>query len=305
MPAIETAGLTKYYGKARGILDVDLEVHEGEIFGFIGPNGAGKTTTIRSLLSLIHPTRGRAAIFGTPVPPGGGEIYRQVGYVPSEVSFYPEMTGSEVLDYAASFFPGIDKGWRDGLTRRLSFDPSRPVRAYSHGNRKKLALIQALLHRPRLLILDESTSGLDPLVRQEVFQLLGELRQDGTTIFFSTHVLEEVERICARVGVIRDGRIIQVSPVDELPGREMRLVTVKLAGGASPGDIFAGWGRVVELDDKPGYFRVAVQAPVNQVISRLAGLDLEYVRIADPSLEDLFLAMYETGGAGKGGKAVV
>jgi ABC-2 type transport system ATP-binding protein len=245
------------------------------------------------------------AIFGTEVPQGGGELYRQVGYVPSEVSFYPEMTGSEVLDYAASFFPEADKGWRRALTERLSFDPARSVRAYSHGNRKKLAIIQALLHRPRLLILDESTSGLDPFIRQELFHLLAELRQDGATVFFSTHVLEEVERICARVGVIRDGRIIQVSPVDELPGREMRLVTVRLAGGASPGDAFAGWGRVTELEDKPGYFQVSVHAPVNQITSRLSGLDLEYVKIADPSLEDLFLAMYETGGAARGGDARV
>ncbi|MDP2872054.1 MAG: ABC transporter ATP-binding protein [Bacillota bacterium] len=305
MLAIETSGLTKYYGKARGIIDVDLEVREAEVFGFIGPNGAGKTTTIRSLLSLIRPSRGSAAIFGTPVPSTGGETYRQVGYVPSEVSFYPEMTGAEVLDYAASFFPGGDKAWRRSLAERLSFDPSRPVRSYSHGNRKKLAIIQALLHRPRLLVLDEATSGLDPIIRLELFQLLQELRQDGTTVFFSTHVLEEVERICARVGVIRDGRIIQVSPIDELPGREMRLVTVRLAGGAAPGNVFAGWGRTTEVEGKPGYYQVSVQAPVNQVVSRLAGLDLEYVRIADPTVEDLFLAMYEPGAGSQGGDAHV
>jgi ABC-2 type transport system ATP-binding protein len=301
MLAIETSGLTKFYGKSRGIVDVDLEVREAEIFGFIGPNGAGKTTTIRSLLSLIHPTKGTASIFGSPVPQGGGEIYRQVGYVPSEVSYYPEMTGAELLDYAASFFPGADKGWRAGLTERLSFDPSRPVRSYSHGNRKKLAIIQALLHRPRLVILDESSSGLDPIIRLELFQLLQELRHQGATVFFSTHVLEEVERICDRVGVIRDGRLIQVSTIEELPGRDMRLITVRLAGGTAPGEAFSAWGAATEVEGKPGYYQVSVQAPVNQIVSRLAGLDLEYIRIADPTVEDLFLAMYEPEAATQGG----
>jgi len=296
--AIETVGLTKYYGKVRGIIDVSLAVGEGDVFGFVGPNGAGKTTTIRTLLSLIHPTSGRVSLLGRPVTRGGGELYRQVGYVPAEVRCYPEMTGQEILDYAASFYQRGDREWLRSLAERLGFDASRPFRTYSHGNRKKLGIIQALLHRPRLLILDEPTSGLDPLVRLELFRLLQELSGQGVTVFFSTHVLEEVERICTRVGVIREGRLIHVSQVGELPGRNMRIITVRLAGGEAPGGELSGWARPQPVEGKPGYYQFKVSAPVNELLARLARLDLEYVRITDPSIEDLLLAVYERGGEG-------
>lgn len=300
MAAIETSSLTKSYGKARGIIDMDLEVREGEVFGFVGPNGAGKTTTIRLLLSLIHPTRGRAAIFGRPVPPGGGEIYRRVGYVPAEVSYYMEMTGNEVLDYAASFHPGADPAWRRSLIERLQFDPSRPVGSYSHGNLKKLGIIQALLHMPRLAILDEPSSGLDPIIRLELFRLLQEMAHEGTTVFFSTHVLEEVERICSRVGLIKEGRLIQVSAIGELPGREMKVIIFRLAGDAAPeGPVLEGWPEPVPVEGRPGYYRLSVQEPVKRIVGRLAELDLADLRIADPSLEDLFMTMYGPGQEGR------
>lgn len=296
MHAIQTAGLTKYYGKARGIIDLTFEVADGEIFGFIGPNGAGKTTTIRTLLGLIRPTSGRAFLFGKPVATGGGRLYRDVGYLPGEVHYYPEMTGAELLDYAAGFYPGADRAWTRSLVERLRFDPSRRVRAYSHGNRKKLGIIQALLHRPHLAILDEPTSGLDPLTRLELFQLLKELNEQGTTIFFSTHVLEEVERLCHRVGVVKDGRLIHASPIEELPGRQMRLVTLRPAGGSAPGDALAAWGRPAAVEGKPGYYRWAVQGSINAILARLAGLDLEDLSITAPGIEDLFLAMYRPDG---------
>lgn len=160
---ISMQGLTKYYGKNRGIEEINLTVTESEVFGFIGPNGAGKTTTIRTLMGLIRPTRGEALIFGRPIPQGGGAVYEQVGYLPGEVNYYPEMTGRELINYAAGFYAETDQRWIKQLIERLQFDPSRRIRAYSMGNRKKLGIIQALLHRPRLVVLDEPTSGLDPL----------------------------------------------------------------------------------------------------------------------------------------------
>lgn len=302
-PAIELRALTKYYGKVRGVEDLSLRVEAGEIFGFIGPNGAGKTTTIRTLLGLIRPTSGQVFIFGRPVPPGGGRLLGEVGYLPSEVAYYPDMTGQELLDYAAGFYPHVDKRWVQQLVERLQFDPSRRIRTYSLGNRKKLGIIQALLHRPRLVILDEPSSGLDPLIRAELFTLLQELNREGTTIFFSTHVLEEVERLCHRVAMIREGRLIHVSPIEDLPGRNMRVVTLRLAGGAPPpDDVLARWGypELEEVQGKPGTYRMVVRAPVNELTGSLAQLDLEDLSITDPSIEDLFLAMYrssERGGA--------
>lgn len=290
--AIATRALTKCYGKNRGIDGVTFSVAEGEVFGFIGPNGAGKTTTIRTLMGLIRPTRGEAFIFGSPVPAGGGALYRQVGYLPGEVSYYPEMTGRELIEYAACFYPGVDKHWVEELTERLQFDPSRRVRNYSTGNRKKLGIIQTLLHRPRLAILDEPTSGLDPLVKLEFFHLLQELNGQGMTIFFSTHVLEEIERICHRVGVIKEGLLIHEAPLEELPGRRMKLITLRLAGGASPKETLAEWARADPVVDKPGFYQLAVQAPANEITRQLARLDLEYIKITDPGIEELFLAMY-------------
>lgn len=302
-PAIELRALTKYYGRVRGVEDLNLEVEAGEIFGFIGPNGAGKTTTIRTLLGLMRPTAGQVLILGRPVPPGGGNLLAEVGYLPSEVAYYPDMTGQELLDYAAGFYRNVDKRWVRHLIERLQFDPSRRIRTYSLGNRKKLGIIQALLHRPRLVILDEPSSGLDPLIRAELFTLLQELNREGTTIFFSTHVLEEVERICHRVAMIRDGRLIHVSPIEDLPGRNMRVVTVRLAGGEPlPDALLARWGhpKPEEVQGKPGTYRMLVRAPVNEVTAVLAQLDLEDLAITDPSIEDLFLAMYR---AGEGGGA--
>lgn len=300
MPAVQAKSLTKYYGKVRGISDVTFSVGEGEIFGFIGPNGAGKTTAIRTLLGLLHPGSGQAFIFGEPVVRGGGRLYHQVGYLPSEARYYPEMTGAELLEYSAGFYRGIDRRLISELSERLRFDPSRRIRAYSYGNRKKLGIIQALLHRPRLLVLDEPTSGLDPLIRLELFQILQELNHDGVTIFFSTHVLEEIDRLCSTVGVIKDGRLLRVSPVTEFPGRSMRVITIRPAGGVLPAG--AGWDGFEQVEGKPGYYQLAVDAPANEVTARLAGMDLEYVSVTDPSIEDLFLAMYEPDGEGGGAR---
>ena len=299
MPAaIEIRGLTKYYGRTRGVEDLDLEVEEGEIFGFIGPNGAGKTTTIRTLLGLVRPTSGSVRVFGRPVPPGGGPWLAEVGYLPSEVAYYPDMTGQELLAYAAGFYPNVDRRWVAQLVERLQLDLSRPVRTYSLGNRKKLGIVQALLHRPRLLILDEPSSGLDPLIRAELFAILREVHAAGTTIFFSTHVLEEVDRLCHRVAMIRDGRLLQVAPVDDLPGRHMKIVTLRLAGGGPlPGELLARWGdpRPEPVPGKPGTYRLLVRVPVQELVAALAPLTLEDLNIAEPGIEDVFLTLYRSG----------
>mgnify|MGYP001175456732 CR=1 FL=1 len=291
--AIALVNLTKYYGKNRGVENLNFAVEEGEIFGFIGPNGAGKTTTIRTLMGLIRPTAGEARIFGSTIPPGGGPLYHQVGYLPAEVNYYPEMSGQELIDYAAGFYPRVDRRWIRKLVEILQFDPSRRIRTYSTGNRKKLGIIQALLHRPRLVVLDEPTSGLDPLMRQNFFNLLQELNVLGMTIFFSTHVLEEIERICHRVGLIKEGRLIHLSPLEELPGRRMKLITLEVSGGGPPRGLPESWGQPVPVEGRPGRYRLAVQAPPGEIVREMARLDLEYIQISDPSIEELFLAMYD------------
>lgn len=297
MSAIQACGLTRFYGRTPGILDLDLSVSEGEVFGFIGPNGAGKTTTIRLILSLIRPTAGTVSIFGRSVPPGGGEVLREVGYLPANPRYYPEMTGRDLLNYAAGFHSNIDRKWIGHLAELLKFDPGRRIRQYSHGNLKKLGIIQALLHKPRLVVLDEPTGGLDPLIRRELLQLLRDLNATGTTIFFSTHVLDEVERLCHRVALVKEGRLIQLSPVDRLPGRNLKLITLCLT---NPGEVpeLPGWGPASPVDEKPGHYRFATEAPANEVTARLSELDLSYLNITDPSLEDVFLALYEPGKGG-------
>ncbi len=299
MHAIDTVKLTKFYGKGRGIIDVDLQVREGEIFGFIGPNGAGKTTTIRILLGLIRPTSGKARIFGKPVPLGGGKLYRQVGYVPSEVNYYPEMTGRDLLNYANGFYSVDYQQWAEELTERLQFEPDKKIRSYSHGNLKKLGIIQALMPKPNLVILDEPGSGLDPLIRQELFNILEEMNKKGVTIFFSTHVLEEIERICHRVGMIKEGRMIHVGSVDQLPGRDMRMVVLKVAGRQPSNVALANIGDAEEISAKPGYYRVLSRLPVNDLVAYLNRFELEYLRITDPSLEEIFMELYEPAAKGR------
>ncbi len=291
--AVETEKLTKYYGQNRGVVDLSMSVLDGEIFGFIGPNGAGKTTTIRLLLGLIKPSVGEAKIFGKDLPPAGGKLYRRVGYLPAEINYYPEMTGRDLLEYAAGFYNISNYQWVEELVDRLRFDPDQKIRTYSPGNLKKLGLIQALLHKPSLLILDEPGSGLDPLIKQELFKILEEVNQRGTTIFFSTHVLEEVERICSRVAMVKNGKLIHIGPVDELPGKEIRVVTFKTAGRRPSNVALEKLGKAQELPSRPGCYRVLSHLPVNELVSYLGRFDLDYLRITNPSLEEVFFELYD------------
>lgn len=293
MYAIETVGLSKYYGKSRGIIEVNLEVRQGEIFGFIGPNGAGKTTTIRVLLGLLRPSSGEARLLGEPIPAGGGSLYRNIGYVPSEVSYYPEMTGRQLIDYAGGFYGQNNRKWVGELQERMQFDPDKSIRAYSHGNLKKLSIIQALMHKPQLVILDEPGSGLDPLVRQELFTILGDMNNKGVTIFFSTHVLEEIERICHRVAMIKEGRLLHAGPVEQLPGRDMRMVIMQVVGEQPSRADLAKIGEAEAMPAMPGYYEILSRLPVNDLVLRLNSLHLGYLRITDPTLEEIFMEIYE------------
>ena len=213
---IHTEKLTKSYGTHRGIIDVNLDVLEGEAFGFLGPNGAGKTTMIRTLLDHIRPTGGRATIFGIETTVDPVAIHRRIGYLPGEFALYDKLTGGQTLDYFANLRGGVDRDYQADLVARLDVDPTRRFREYSKGNKQKIGLIIALQHRPDLLLLDEPTSGLDPLIQQEFYAVIREAKAEGRTVFLSSHILSEVERTCDRVAIIREGRLARVDRTDAL-----------------------------------------------------------------------------------------
>ena len=265
-PVIEIEGLTKSYGRHRGIIDIDLVVEEGEAFGFLGPNGAGKTTTIRTLLDHIRPTSGRARIFGIDTTVDPVSVHRRLGYLPGEFALYDKLTGGQTIEYFANLRGGVDPVYQAELISRLDVDPTRKFKEYSKGNKQKVGLIVALQHRPDLLILDEPTSGLDPLVQQQFFALIGEAKVEGRTVFMSSHVLSEVEKTCTRVAIIRDGRLVRVDSVEALRDMAHHQVELRFAGPA-PAAEFEGLPGVSELVD---------------FVSR------------EPSLEETFLAEYGT-----------
>jgi len=291
MNVIETDRLTKYYGQARGIEEVSFAVEEGEIFGFIGPNGAGKTTTIRTLLGLLFPTRGSARIFGQDVVRHGPEIRRHIGYLPSEVFYYEGMRVMDVLRYAASFYPGEHHDRLRELAEYMELDLNRKVEDLSYGNKKKVGIVQGLLHRPKLLFLDEPTLGLDPLMQKRFFDLIRrENREHGVTVFFSSHILSEVQRLCDRVAIIREGRIVEVADIRTLQQNSYKKVTVS-AERLDP-DRFALPG-VAALQVENGTLRFYFKGDINQVVQRLAELRVRDLSIEDPTLEEIFLHYYE------------
>ena len=291
---IETESLTKRYGRERGIENLDLVVREGEVFGFLGPNGAGKTTTIRTLLDLLHPTSGRASVFGLDSRRESRAIRARTGNLPGGFSYEERMTGNDLLRLFARL-RGIDGTGRAAeLARRFEADLSRPMRELSRGNRQKVGLVQALFHSPELLILDEPTSGLDPLMQEEFLTLAAEERARGTTVFISSHDLGEVERICDRVGIIRDGELVAVEAVAEMRGRAYRNVAVTFTEAVDPSSLATLRGvEGLEVDGPTVRFRAIdeLDAIVDE-ISRHGIADLEVTR---PTLEELFLAYYDRG----------
>ncbi len=293
-PAIETSGLTKYYGRSRGIVDVNLQVEKGEIFGFLGPNGAGKTTTIRLLLDLIRPTRGQARVLGLDPRKEGVEVRKRVGYLPGELALYPDLTGRQLVEYAAHLRNGVPRQEIARLADRLDVDLNRPIRTLSHGNRQKIGLILALMHRPELLILDEPTTGLDPLMQQVLYELLDEVRRDGRTVFFSSHILPEVERLCDRVGILREGRLIAVETVSGLKARALRRMDLVFDRPVDP-EPFRAVPGVTEVTASGDTLHVAVQGSLDPLIKMAAQHTLLNIVTYEPNLEEVFLALYREG----------
>jgi ABC-2 type transport system ATP-binding protein len=291
-PVIETDRLTKRYGDARGIEDVSLSVARGDVFGFLGPNGAGKTTTIRTLLDLLHPTSGSARLFGLDSHRDSLAIRARLGNLPGEFACDPRRTGREIVALFAAL-RGLDGlGRAEELAERFSADLDRPVGHLSRGNRQKIGLVQALFHEPELLILDEPTGGLDPLMQEEFHKLVAEERVRGTTVLLSSHDLDEVERLCDRVAIIRDGRLVAVEHVAELTQRRFRHVSVEFAQPVDTRELRELPGvRDVEADGCRAHFGVDAGAldAVVKALARHAIVDLE---LAHPSLEEIFLTYY-------------
>ena len=295
MAIVELDRLTKRYGKRRGIEGVTFSIEEGEIFGFIGPNGAGKSTTIRILLNLIRPTAGSARVFGKDVVRHSRDIRREIGYLPSEVHYYDDMKAADLLRYSAGFYGRPDEARMRLLAERLDLDLSRRIADLSLGSRKKVGIIQALLHRPRLLILDEPTGGLDPLMQHACFELLREERERGATIFFSSHILGEVQRMCGRVALIRDGRLVRVESVSGLVGSGYKSVTLTFAGDSRPQPVRDGDLPGVIRQDLSGRVLTLLYAGgVRELLDYVRRLPLADIRIAEPSLEEVFLHEYQT-----------
>jgi ABC-2 type transport system ATP-binding protein len=289
--AIETEGLSKFYGAERGIEALTMTVQEGEVFGFLGPNGAGKTTTIRTLLDLLHPSAGRASILGLDTRRDSVAIRARIGNLPGDFGFANHRSGQEALATVARLRGVSDLSYADALARRLHADLARPLGKLSRGNRQKIGLILALFHRPELLIFDEPTGGLDPLMQEEFLALVREERERGATVFLSSHKLDEVERLCDRVAIIRSGRLIAVERVADLIGRAQRRVSVRFTGPVDVAELRAVPGvSVVSADGTHASLTVAGELdPLVKALSRHHVADLEIVH---PTLEEVFLGYY-------------
>ena len=289
VPAIRTEGLTKHYGTVTALDALDIEVAEGEVVGYLGPNGAGKTTTIRLLLGLARPTAGRAEIFGLDAQAQAVDAHRRLAYVPGEGSLWPSLTGAEVLHLLGRVQGKVDTAYRDELVERFDLDPSKKVRAYSKGNRQKVLLIAALMTRADLLLLDEPTAGLDPLMEQAFRHAVAEARQVGQTVFLSSHILSEVEALCDRVGILREGRLVEIGTLDEM--RHLSSLSVEAVFDGAPPDLshVAGVRRVV-IDGR--HVHLEIQGSIEPLVDALAGTGVRELLSREPSLEELFLAHY-------------
>ena len=290
MSLIEVTHLTKYYGKARGIVDVSFTEEEGEIFGFIGPNGAGKSTTIRLLLSLIRPTSGSAKIFGKDVVAHGPEIRRDIGYLPSEVYYYEGMKVIDLLKYSASFYPGDSTRRMQELSEIMELEMNRRISDLSYGNRKKVGIVQGLLHSPKLLLLDEPTAGLDPLMQRKFFNLIRQENARGVTVFFSSHILGEVQRLCTRVGIIREGKIVEISNIRTLQQNNYKKVRVTAEGVDAASFELPGVANIQSDDSTVSFF---FRGDINAVLQKISSFQVADVTIEEPTLEEIFMHYYE------------
>lgn len=290
MNAIQLSNLTKYYGKSKGILNLNLDVKEGEFFGFIGPNGAGKSTTIRTLLGLITPSSGQAKIFDETIRRRNPQIRSHIGYLPSEAVFYRGMNVKDLLKLSADLHHKDCSAEREILCRRLQLDVNRKVDELSFGNRKKVAIVSALQHQPKLLILDEPTSGLDPLMQREFFHIIRERNEQGATVFLSSHVLSEIQRNCTRAAIIREGRIIACDRVEALSKTNAKRISVQ--GQVSLDSL----EEIRDLKENDGVFSFLYGGDIHRLLETLSAGTITDLSISDPDLDEIFLHYYENGG---------
>ncbi|KNZ43176.1 ABC transporter ATP-binding protein [Acetobacterium bakii] len=291
MNVIEINQLTKYYGKHRGIENVSFSVEKGEIFGFIGPNGAGKSTTIRALLSLIYPTSGTATIFGKDCIKYGKEIRKDIGYLPSEVFYYENMKVIEVLKYSASFYDDVDMSRIQTLSQTMDLDLNKRIDDLSYGNKKKVGIVQGLLHEPKLIILDEPTGGLDPLMQQKFFDLIRIENEKGATVLFSSHILTEVQKLCRRVAIIKDGSIVKVENLQDMRQHNYKKFTIEFENVVDPAAF--GFEGITSLTQEETTLHFLYKGDINKVINRLQGKVLRNMLVEEPTLEEIFMHYYQ------------
>ena len=292
MKIIETKKLTKYYdrGKILGVKDLSLEVTEGEIFGFIGPNGAGKSTTIRLLLDIIMPTSGSALILGLDIHNDTVQIKKNVGYLPGEIFLNDSLTGDSCIKYYSGFKSKIDKKYLADIIKRLDLDTERKVKDYSKGNKQKMAIVLALMHKPKLLILDEPTSGLDPLNQAEFYKIIHETKEFGTTTFFSTHILAEAEKLCDRVAIIKEGKLLAIENVDEFRHKNIREIHIETKS-AIPISGLKEEG-VSKIEKTSFGYHLITTGENGKLIKSLSKYEIDDIKIMEPSLEETFMHFY-------------
>ncbi len=286
---LEIKNLTKYYGKTLAVKDLSLELKQGEIFGFIGPNGAGKSTTIRSIMNLVNKTKGEVYFLGETLTKDNLKLKEQIGYLPSEVVLYEDLTIKEMLDYHESFYKKDLNKRRKELVKKLKLEESKKIEDLSLGNQKKLGIVIALMHEPKLLILDEPTSGLDPIMQQVFYELLQEEKEKGTTIFYSTHILSEISKICDRVGIIKEGKLLKVETIKELQNKNLNIVTIK---SNEIDEII----KILKLDvEKIDEITIKFKNTLSsdKLIKLLSNYKIENLLIEEPTLEDIFLHYYK------------
>ncbi|MEI6623537.1 MAG: ABC transporter ATP-binding protein [Actinomycetes bacterium] len=289
--AISTTDLTKHFGSAVALESLDLQVRRGEVFGFLGPNGSGKTTTIRLLLGLIRPTRGSATIMGVPAE-DVERAHRHVASVPGDVTLWPQLTGRETLDLLGNVSGSVDVEFQAELIERLGVDPSKRLRSYSKGNRQKIALVAAFMTRPDVLLLDEPTAGLDPLMEQQFQELARDASARGQTIFLSSHILDEVQDLCDRVGILRAGRLVEVAALDDLRRLGSTVLQVVIEGPVPTFDGVSGVTSVEPIPGIAGGLRISVTGAPTAVLAWLADASVVRLRTEEPSLEEIFLTYY-------------
>ncbi len=288
-PVIDIKNLTKYYGNVRGVEDLTLKVKEGEIFGFLGPNGAGKTTTIRCIMDFIRPTSGTISILGMDSKEKSAEIKKEVGYLGGDVRLYEKLTGEQHIKYIEGFRGRAP--FAKTLIKRLKFDPKAKVKNLSKGNKQKLALILALMHRPKVIIMDEPTSGLDPILQNEIYDILREMKEKGTTVFFSSHIISEVEKIADRVGIIKEGRLVQIESIEGLSQKKIRNIEIKFEQKYSLSEFKIPGVKKIKKNNH-NELSLSYVGDINVFLKKLTSYKIIDIKISHASLEDVFVEFY-------------